>query len=492
MRLPRAIVALTLAMLPLAGLAAEPAAHIQAVDREIAAALNVQNLPVSPPADDAELLRRLYLDLHGVIPPSEKVVAFLDDSRPDKRAIIIDELLASPRFGQHMADLWSGYLSPPNVNQRIPTPLFTAWLAQAFNDLTWDKLVYALLTATGTPEDNGAIVYMLRARDPVTPAEMANTSTRYFLGVQLACAQCHDHPFTSYKKDDFWGVASFFSQFEMPGQGRLRRFGIVDNTSGSYHLVNYEDRHELGDAHVLGATAAADRSAVLRPVFAQWVTSPENPYFAKAMANRMWWHLFGRGLVDPVDDMHPDNPASHPALLDLLARQFAESGFDLKQLCRTLCNTQAYQRTSRPVTGNEADEKWYSHMAIKVLSPQQLYDSLSAVFGEPSRPQSGAAGRGRNDPRAEFVAFFAREPNASPLSYEQGIPQLLRMMNSSQFFDRASRGEPRGMEEAYLRVLSRRPTAEEAKLCRDHLHQGGQMREIVWALVNSSEFCLNR
>jgi hypothetical protein len=407
--------------------------------------------------------------------------------------VVIDELLADPRFGQHLAEIWSGYLLAPNVNQRIPTPLFTSWLAGAFNELTWDKLVRELLTATGTAEENAAIVYMLRARDPVNPAEMANVSTRYFLGVQLTCAQCHDHPFTSYKKSDFWGIASFFSQFEMPGQGRIRRFGIADNPAGGYRMVAYEDQDQLGEPQVLGAALPVDRSAILRPVFAQWVTSPENPYFAKAMSNRMWWHFFGRGLVNPVDDMHPNNPASHPALLEMLAQQFADSGFDLKHLCRAICNTQAYQRTSRPVSGNETDVKWYSRMNIKVLSPSQLYDSLAAIFGPPSRPQSGATGRAGNDPRGEFIAFFAREPNTSPLSYEQGIPQLLRMMNSTQFFDRARATESTfGVQEVYLRALSRRPTADEVKLCEDHFRQGGEMREILWALVNSSEFCLNR
>jgi hypothetical protein len=190
--------------------------------------------------------------------------------------------------------------------------------------------------------------------------------------------------------------------------------------------------------------------------------------------------------------MHPDNPASHPALLEMLARQFAESGFDLKYLCRAICNTQAYQRTSRPVPGNESDEKWHSRMNIKVLSPSQLYDSLATIFAPPVRPQAGAAGRAGNDPRAEFIAFYSREPNASPLNYEQGIPQLLRMMNSSQF-DR-TRGSPfaGGVEDAYLRVLSRRPTSEEVRLCEEHVQQGGHMREVLWALVNSSEFCLNR
>lgn len=476
-----------------------------AIDQQISAELAARRLAASPPADDAAFLRRLYLDLHGVIPTRGKALEFLLDPSAEKRSRVIDELLDSPRFGQHLADIWSEYLTPPNVNQRIPTPLFTAWLADAFNRLAWDELVYELLTATGSPEENAAIVYMLKTRDPVNPAEMANTSTRYFLGVQLGCAQCHDHPFTSYTKEDFWGIASFFSQFEMPGQGRVRRFAITDNINGSYHLANYEDRHELGVPRVLGAAApAADRSLVLRPILARWVTSPDNPYFAKAMANRMWWHFFGRGLVEPVDDMHPDNPPSHAALLELLAGEFAAGGFDLRHLCRAILNSETYQRTSRPLEADQSGEQWYSQMPVKVLTPRQLYDSLVVVFGAPGRLQPGVAARYRNDPRAEFAAFFAREPNASPLSYEHGIPQLLRMMNSAQFAEPAqgAGGSARGgaapapeaddeIEELYLRVLSRLPTADELALCKDHLERGGRLREILWALVNSSQFCLN-
>jgi hypothetical protein len=491
------------------------------IDREVDARLAAENIVASPKSDDAEFMRRVYLDLLGVIPPREKIVEFLDSQDPDKRVKLIDELLASPRFGQHLADIWDAYLLPPNQNSRLSPESFTAWLTDGFNELPWDKLVNELLTATGDMRDNAAVIYMLKGRDPINPAEMANLSGRYFLGVQLACAQCHDHPFTSFKQDDFWGVAGFFSQFEMPGQTRIRNFGITDNTNGSYHLAAFEDRHMLRPPKPINEPPiASDRSTIYRQQFARWVTSPDNPYFAKAMANRLWWQFFGRGIVEPVDDMHPDNPPSHPELLQTLAEQFAASGFDLRHLCRAICNSQTYQRTSQPVESNKSDGKLFSHMAIKVLTPEQIYDSLSTIFGEPARPQGGATGRARDNPRVEFVEFFARESDASPTSYEHGIPQLLRMMNSSQFTDR--RGSPsvqarpgatrptrplatptfdspsrltakpaESIDGLYLQVLSRRPTESELAFCNDHLKQGGPMSEILWALINSSEFCLN-
>jgi hypothetical protein len=420
--------------------------------------------------------------------------------------------LADPRFGEHLADVWDAYLLPEGLNNRFDPSLLTAWLAEAFNEKGWDEAVYELLIATGDMRENGAVVYMLKGREPLNPAELANVTTRYFLGVQLACAQCHDHPFTSYKQEEFWGVASLFSQVEMPGRGRAWSPSIHDNPAGSHHLASYEDRDLLRTPAVLGAGAADEPVAPgsnYREIYARWVASPENPYFAKAMSNRLWWQFFGRGLVDPVDDMHPDNPATHPEVLTLLAEQFTAGGFDVKHLCRAMLNTRAYQRTSRPLDENEHDAALCSHMAVKVLTPEQLYDSLGLLYGSPQLRSRGGDGiRARGDPRTEFVNFFARKADASPLSYDAGIPQLLRLMNSGEFVTRRVRGgavwsngplttlpsadkAEAAIDELYEHILSRRATDDERKLCLEHLKGAGELREIVWALLNSSEFCLN-
>jgi hypothetical protein len=256
-------------------------------------------------------------------------------------------------------------------------------------------------------------------------------------------------------------------------------------------------------------------SEPLRPVLAKWLTAADNPFFARAMVNRTWAQFFGRGFVNPIDDMHKDNVPSHPELLQLLSRQFVASGYDLKFLIRAICNSQAYQRTSRPTAANEDDSALFSHMTIKVLTPEQLYDSLAVVIGTGDRPVGGRgkkgakpaqqAKRGPVGARAQFVAFFGTEDGADPTEYQAGIPQALRLMNSPQLsngaalLNQAARGNPppaRVIEQLYLATLSRRPTAAEtARLTAYVGKHATEMRkaygDILWALLNSSEFALN-
>jgi hypothetical protein len=233
------------------------------------------------------------------------------------------------------------------------------------------------------------------------------------------------------------------------------------------------------------------------------MTSPDNPYFARAMANRTWWRLFGRGLVNPVDDMHAANPPSHPELLDLLSRRFAESGFDLKFLTRAIVSSRAYQRTSRPGGDPERQAALFGRMSVKVLSAGQLYDSLVTALGPPARtpgadPRTGA--------RLEFTRFFADDGDPDPTAYRRGIPHLLRQMNSGQFAGRnvaalAARVAKPGRSpddvagDLFLTILARRPTADEQRLVRDHVGRSGSIeaatRELAWALLMTSEFSLN-
>ncbi|HTU90005.1 MAG TPA: DUF1553 domain-containing protein, partial [Gemmataceae bacterium] len=248
-----------------------------------------------------------------------------------------------------------------------------------------------------------------------------------------------------------------------------------------------------------------------RPVLAKWMTSPKNPYFSRARVNRLWAQFFGRGLVNPVDDMHDGNQPSHPRLLADLSAQFAANGFDVKDFIRALCNSEAYQRTSKPIAGNrDAGPELFSHMAIKVLTPEQLYDSLTAVVGTPNRAnrprrQGNAAARLRNvSPRTQFVAFFKGDDNADPTEYQAGIPQVLRLMNSPQLNNasmlspilKSAKTPAQVVEHLYLATLSRRPTDHELQrtmaLVRKHADEPRQAYgDILWVLLNSSEFTLN-
>jgi hypothetical protein len=249
---------------------------------------------------------------------------------------------------------------------------------------------------------------------------------------------------------------------------------------------------------------SANQELSHRAALAAWMTSPGNPYFARAMVNRTWWRLFGRGLVNPVDDMHAANPPSHPELLEWLSKRFIDSGFDLKFLTRAFVLSRAYQHTSRSgnAAGKQAADKQltlFGRMPVKVMSPGQLYDSLVTVFGPPTKKRGGDP---RLSARVEFVQFFSNDGDPAPTEYRRGIPHLLRLMNSGQFAGHARSGVTGSGDSPdevarhlFLAVLARSPTVVEQQLFRDYVSHANSLQsashELAWALIMTSEFSLN-
>jgi hypothetical protein len=240
-----------------------------------------------------------------------------------------------------------------------------------------------------------------------------------------------------------------------------------------------------------------------RAALAAWMTSRENPYFARAMVNRTWWRLFGRGLVDPVDDMHAANPPSHPELLNLLSERLIESGFNLKFLTRAIVLSRAYQRTSRTADATDKQAALFGRMSVKVLSAGQLYDSLVRIYGPPTKKRGGDP---RLSARAEFIQFFGENGDPDPTEYRRGIPHLLRLMNSGQFPDHATSGPAARVApsshspdavatDLFLAILTRPPKHEEQQFFRNHVAHAQSLqsatRELMWALMMTSEFSLN-
>jgi hypothetical protein len=420
-------------------------------------------------------------------------------------------LLAAPRFGEYFADIWRKSLISPQANEdRIKTDRFTAWLAGRFNaNEGWDQLVVELLTATGKLEDNPAVTYLVEGRFPLTVTDLTDLSSRYFLGVRLNCAQCHDHPFVAWKRTDYWGMAAFFAQMQTPGRSKaVYVAGVRDDPKVTMKLVAGTDMIEgfqLHEPTFLGGKPLADGDTTPhRVALAKWMTSPENPYFARAAVNRLWWQYFGRGIVNPVDDMHSANEASHPELLDLLSREFIASGFDLKFLSRAILNSKTYARTSRPGEQAEKEGKLFARMSLKVLTAEQLYDSLIQVAGPPAKNSGIDA---RFGTRHEFSQAFASSGDPEPLKYDRGIPHVLRLMNSPQFagrnltalatqLERSGRTSDANVEHVFLTVVSRRPTTAELELAREELAAADSSKtaaysRLVWALLMSSEFSLN-
>lgn len=487
------------------------------IDQLILARLNQEKVEPSALSSDEEFLRRVYLDITGKIPTTEQALAFLDSKESNKRVKLIDELLASKDYGRHMADIWQALLLPrtsDNLRIRQYFPNLTQWLETKFNEnVGWDAIASEILTASGPVDKSGPAVYFLANN---TADKVTDNVSRMFLGVQLQCAQCHNHPFTDWKQDEYWGMAAFFLKVRPDGnpnqaakQGKTISISESNAKRGKRQMLP-ESAKILPPKYLQGDQPKVRTGEPLRPHLANWLTTPSNPFFAKAMVNRVWAQFFGRGIINPVDDMHEGNAASHPELLADLAQQFAASGFDVKHLIRAICTSDTYQRSSKP-KGNNLDvgPELFARMAIKPLTPEQMYDALTQLMGNgrqgPRARLAGAGGRNAGTPRDAFIAFFSAEDGADATEYHTGIPQVLRLMNAPQFNNssaigpivRSSSDPKEAVDKLYLTVLARRPTAEERERVAKYLRANREeprsaLAGVLWALMNSSEFALNR
>ena len=499
-------------MAPLGPIGPKDAAAVaKIIDEAIEKKLAEGKVEPSPLATDEEFLRRVYLDLTGVIPSSDKARAFLDDKDPQKRGKLIDELLASPNFGRHLADIWQSKLLPRDSGNRfVLREPFVKWLETEFNKNTpWNQFVSKLVAAEGTVEENPAVTYFLANR---SVDKLTDGVTQSFLGVQLQCAQCHNHPFTDWKQTEYWGMAEFFSKVKPDNPknankgGDNTKIGVSEGANRTKAKDFFPEAAKTVPPKFLGGIEPKMSNEPYRPVLAKWMANEQNPFFSKAIVNRTWGQLFGTAFINPIDDMHDGNLASHPELLETLARNFNGNGFDLKNLYRAICNSRTYQRSSKPFNGNHSDDQLFSHMTVKVLSPEQLFDSLATIIGVEKagpKPKGENPKRGPAGSRDQFVQFFlAGSESANATEYEAGIPQALRLMNSKvinnpnllrQFASTGDKSEV-VFEKIYLAALSRRPTTAEIARLNDYVAKAATKPEayadILWVVMNSSEFTM--
>ncbi|OAI55165.1 hypothetical protein AYO44_00170 [Planctomycetaceae bacterium SCGC AG-212-F19] len=513
----------------------------KAIDADIDRKLDAAKIMASPTADDAEFLRRVYLDLTGKIPSYEQSRAFLDSKDPYKRTKLIDEILASDAFGEHLAGFWTDLLIKRDFdnNKNLKTEAFHKWLAEKFNKgEPWNKIVHEMMTAEGKETENPAVFFLLTNQDNNQPAasKLVGATGNLFMGIQIQCAECHVHPFTSkWKPSDFWGMAAFFghTRFEREGADKKGKGGIAIAKEVDSAKEMKKDKKDKSPPIPTGAVIAIPdptnakktvgtakakffegaepklaEKGPYRPAVADWVTSSKNHYFAPAMVNRTWAMLFARGFVNPLDDMKDDNPASHPAALKLLAAEFNKSGYDVKHLIRCMLNTQAYQRSSRPMPQNKDDETLFSHMPVKVLTSDQLLDSIQvATRANLPKGGGGGGGKGKNAGGAPGLhGFFdVNEYGDDPRDYAYGIPHILKMMNTNvtnSAYEAATRivksngsNKAKTIDDIYLTVLSRKPSPDENKRMQQFVAKQGEARgygSVFWALLNSAEFVCNR
>ena len=483
------------------------------IDELLAAAWAKQGIDPAPRADDAEFQRRLHLDLTGVIPTVAEARAFLEDADPNKRSRLIDRLLDSQLHADHMATAWRNMMVPrgATVDGFDGQAGLQSWLRGQFKkNQRYDRMVADLLIATGAGQEGPALFY---TAFELKPEELAANSARVFLGVQLECAQCHNHPFDRWTQQDFWGYAAFFARLERGSADRPgRAMRLIDSPEGEVKLPGTETvvlpRYPRGDA------ADATEGGTRRMQLGIWMVSRDNPFLGRAAANRLWAHMFGRGLVEPVDDLADHNPASHPQLFDELAAYFVESGFDVRNMLRTLANTRAYQLTSRTSGVKSPPVESLARMPLRTLSAEQFYDSLlRAGLLRPTDPTMyGPAPPGNFDVgRQQFVAKVQAQ-GRSPLDYELGVVQVLLLLNGPEVWA-ATGGRTSGLiaaldapiftdqervEVAFLATLSRLPTANERTRCLEHLSRSGAgenrkqaLGDLLWALANSAEFAFN-
>jgi hypothetical protein len=491
---------------------ADRAAMVRRIDELVAARLKAEGIEPAPQSSDAEFLRRVSLDLAGASPRVADARTFLADERPDKRAILIDKLLASPAHATHLATTFRHIMIPGGLDlERINNVAGVQnWLQKRFaENLRYDNLVSELLVETAGDDAGPALYYTSL---DLAPEKLAGSTARIFLGLQIECAECHDHPFDAWKQRDFWGYAAFFARLRQPDAAMPgRRVALVDLAEGEVKLPGGDE--VVPPRYPSGGAPAADELGSRREQLAIWMASRDNPYLPRAAVNRGWSLLFGRGLVEPVDDLGPQNPPSHPELFDELTRYFVRSGFDFRELLRTLAQSQTYQRTSAWTGDKQPPPELYACMSVKMLTAEQLYDSVNRVLNR--RPQGTMPGANVASPLfdPQRQAFIAKVQTAgrSPLEYQAGVLQALTLLNGA---DLAEASDPEKspllgalgapflsaddrLAALFLATLSRPPNEGELAVCRNQLAARGDSDrakawgDILWALLNSAEFALN-
>ncbi|HUY31515.1 MAG TPA: DUF1549 and DUF1553 domain-containing protein [Pirellulales bacterium] len=515
----------------------DAAALAALIDRDLAGRWDAEGIVPARPADDAEFLRRVSLDIVGKIPSVSEVRAFLDDRGPEKRRRLVERLLDRGAYATHFANAWRELLLPGannNLETRGLAPPFEAWLKIRFSaDTPYDRWVTELLTpvamteADANPPARRSTVasplafYQFNERKPENLA--ANTS-RVFLGTQVQCAQCHDHPLARWKRREFWALAAFFGS-AAPAETRGSSTADEAGENGKTQTpagpsapvpglsIKIPDTEMVVEAKFLDGSSPAWRPGDdPRRELTRWITSRGNPYFARAAVNRIWEHFFGRGLVDPVDDMDESNPPSHPELFDEVARQFVDHGYDFKYLIRAITSSRAYQLTSRTDFGGTDDPSAFARMPLRRMTPEQLYDSLVEATGfRDTTPRQQGAVFGVETGRAAFQAKFA-DQSARRSEAQTSILQALALMNGTFVADATDlqRGgtlaavadapfldTPARIEALFMASLNRPSEPAEAEQFLAYVQQAGPdgekaaLADVFWALLNSAEFIMN-
>jgi hypothetical protein len=493
------------------------------VDRHIDQKLRLLRMPPSDLAGDSEFLRRAWLDICGSVPAPEEAARFLSapatpEERQKRREELIDRLLERPEYASFFALKWGDILRNRRQGQggrMRGTFAFHGWIRDSFlENKPFDKFTREILTASGEMRINPAVAWY---REVVAPTVRADDVAQVFLGTRIQCAQCHHHPFEKWSQADYYGMVAFFSRLGQKTPTGLAQEPVV------YTRRDGETRHPRTgevvaprplDGPVMPAAPGEDPRLGL----ARWMTSPGNAFFARAAANRMWAHFFGRGIVEPLDDMRATNPPSHPELLEELARDFEASGYDLKHLIRAICRSHTYQLSSIPNSYNQKDRNGFSRYPTKRLQAEVLHDAIHFLTRAPMTfgglpPQTRAIDLPDESFNSTFLELFGKPKRVSSCECERvseaSLGQSLHLLNSSEVMDTISvkggrvealggdaRPDLEKVRELYLIAFARPPDKEESAIALGYLNTPGREKpkayeDLVWALINTKEFQFN-
>jgi hypothetical protein len=488
------------------------------IDRHIFAKQKELQLNPAPLASDEVFLRRVYLDTIGVLPSAEEARAFLDAKDPAKRAKLIERLLQRDEYASLWALKWADVLrgSPTTISERGVHSFHRYLVRTMAADRPMNEFARELLTSLGNTLHKPAANFYRVSR---TPEEAAEAFAQLFLGVRVQCAKCHNHPFESITQTDYYGLSAYFAQIQYKGA----RFGLDDEVV--YLQPGREVQHPLTrkkqEPSAFGTPAgplAPDDDRRTR--LADWLTGPANRYFAPAVVNRVWYHLLGRGIVEPVDDFRDSNPASNPELLAALAQDFVRGGYRLKPLIRTILNSHTYQLASTgvPKASEFAAEpdRYFTKAALRMLPAEQILDAVSAATGVPENFKGYPLGTralelaegGLNHPFLQAFSKPVRDVSCECAREEDpSLPQMLHLLNNADLLGKVKSSQSRlaaalhagkdnaaVIEQIYLATLSRRPTAAELAIAQRHIASLGDrakgLQDLQFALFNLGEFLL--
>ena len=485
------------------------------IDELVFAKLKLLGLPPSEVCDDATFLRRVTIDLAGRLPRIEEVEQFLADPDPGKRKVAVDRLLGSTDYADYFTNKWTAVLrNKRNEHTKTVSYAFHAWIRDSLHrNRPYDDFVRHILAASGQVGTTPPVAWFQQVKDISSQVE---DTAQLFLGMRIQCARCHHHPFEKWSQEDYYGLAAFFAQVGRKPSRQMPNVAHIYHRDGVASAKNPKTGSQVKPTGLGGEPMEISAGTDPRQRLVDWMASAENPYFAHALVNRYWKHFFGRGLVEPEDDIRVTNPATNPQLLNALAGHFVAQRFDMKDLVRTITTSIVYQLSATPNEFNERDKQNFSRYYPQRLKAEVLLDAIDMVTQSPTQfsgvpLEMRAVQLPDNAFNSYFLNVFGRPAGASACECERSsdssLAQSLHLINSTQIQEKVAGTRAAGLaaderpheqriRELYLSAYARDALAEEVAAAKAHINNNEEnlktaYEDIIWALINTKEFLFN-